>query len=150
MRWLYLAGFLAIAGTFIADIWLTIDYEFDANVSLIYLAVLVTAFTVLYGLRSNWRANRVGQVFLIKSVFLSLVLVQIVLSSWWDADYPLRQQIRFILYTAGAWTYASMVVALYREQNRDRRKRASAKQAAVAPIGSDNSDDAQHDTDDSD
>lgn len=149
MRWLYLAGFLAIAGTFVADIWLTIDYEFDANISLIYLAVLVTVFTVLYGLRSNWRANRVGRVFLIKSVFLSLVLGQIVLSSWWDADYPLRQQIRFILYTAGAWTYASMVVTLCREQNRDRRNRASAKKAAAARTG-DSSDDDQHDTTDPD
>lgn len=123
MRWLYLAGFLAIAGTFIADIWLTIDYEFDANVSLIYLAVLAAVFTLLYGLRSNWRGNRVGKVFLIKSVFLFLVLAQIALASWWDADYPLRQQVRFILYTAGAWTYASMVLTLLREQRRDRRER---------------------------
>ncbi len=123
MRWLYLAGLIAIAGTFVADIWLTIDYEFDANVSLIYLAVLVAAFTLLYGFRSNWRANRVGKVFLVKTVFLSLVLAQIVLSTWWDTDYPLRQQIRFVLYTAGAWTYASMVVTLLREQRRDRKRR---------------------------
>ena len=122
MRWLYLAGLLAIAGTFVADIWLTIDYEFDANISLIYLAVLVVASTLLYGFRSNWRSNRVGKVILIKSVFLSLVLTQIVLSQWWDTDYPLRQQIRFTLYTAGAFTYASVVLTLLREQRRDRRE----------------------------
>lgn len=121
MRWLYLAGIVAIVGTFVADVWLTIDYELDANISLIYLAVLVTIFTVLYGFRSNWRANRVGKVFLIKSVFLALVLLQIVVATWWDTDYPLRQQIRFILYTAGAWTYASMVVQLWQQQRRDRR-----------------------------
>lgn len=112
MRWLYVAGFLAITGTFVADIWLPVNYEFDANISLIYLAVLVTIFTVVYGLRSNWRGNRVGKVFMIKSVFLSLVLLQIVIASWWDGDYPFRQPIRFILYTAGAWTYAAMVVQL--------------------------------------
>lgn len=120
MRWLYGAGVAAIVGTFIADIWLTIDYELDANVSLLYLATLVTIFTLLYGFRSNWRSSRVGKVFLIKSVFLAAVLWQIVLSAWWNADYPFRQPIRFILYTAGAWTYASMVVQLLREQKRDR------------------------------
>ena len=34
----------------------------------------MTVFTVLYGWRSKWRANRVDKVFLTKSVAFSLVL----------------------------------------------------------------------------
>ncbi|MCV7255706.1 hypothetical protein H7J86_26425 [Mycobacterium hackensackense] len=130
MRWLYVAGIAAIVGTFVADIWLTVDYELDANVSLLYLAALVTIFALLYGFRSNWRSSRVGKVFLIKCAFLSLVLWQIVLSAWWDSDYPFRQPIRFILYTAGAWTYASMVVQLIREQQRDRKRRREKEESS--------------------
>jgi TRAP-type C4-dicarboxylate transport system permease small subunit len=112
MRWLYISGFLSILSTFIADIWLPVDYELGANLSLIYLAILVSAFTIIYGAWANWKSNRVGKVFFIKSIFLSLVLIQIVLSVWWPGDYPFRQQIRFALYTAGVVTYASMLVQL--------------------------------------
>ncbi len=122
MRWLYIAGLIAIIGTFIADIWLTIDYRVDANISLIYLAALVTIFTALYGIRSRWQKNRVGRVFLVKSVVLAAVLWQIVLSTWWDTEYPFRQEVRFIIYTVGAWCYVPMLIQLWREQRGDRQR----------------------------
>lgn len=123
MRWVYLAGLLTIVGIFVSDVWFTIDYRLGANISLVLAAVFVTVFTVLYGLRSLWRANRIGKIFFTKSVVLAAVLWQIVLASWWDTEYPWRQQIRYVIYTLGALVYIPMLWSLWREQQRDRRRR---------------------------
>lgn len=123
MRWVYLAGLLTIVGIFVSDVWFTIDYRLGANISLILAAVFVTVFTVLYGLRSLWRSNRIGKIFFTKSVVLAAVLWQIVAASWWDTEYPWRQQIRYVIYTLGAVVYIPMMVSLWREQQRDRRRR---------------------------
>lgn len=122
MRWAYVGGIAMIAATIISDMWLSIDYRIAANVSLVFVAILTTVFALLYGFRSNWRANRIGRTLLAKSVVLPLVLWQIVLSVWWDANFPFRQQIRFIIYGLGAVAFATMVVSLVREQQRDREE----------------------------
>ena len=119
---LYLTGAALIAATFLADIVFDIDYRVAANVSLVYMAALVTIFTVLYGWRSRWRVNRIGRVFLAKGVAFSLVLWQIVVATWIDTDYPYRQHIRFIIYSLGAVAYLAMVVTLWAEQRSDRRE----------------------------
>ena len=124
MRWAYIGGILLIAATFIADIWAPVDYRVAANVSLIYVAVLTTVFVVRYGVWSNWRANHIGRTLLAKSIVLPVVLWQIVLSVWWDTEFPFRQQIRFVIYSLGAVAYATMVVMLWREQNQDRDEHA--------------------------
>ncbi|MBJ7479264.1 hypothetical protein [Rhodococcus sp. (in: high G+C Gram-positive bacteria)] len=95
---------------------------FAANVALLALAGLVTVFTLVYLFRSPWWRNRVGRIYAVKSVVLSAVLDQIVLSIWWDADYPGRQAIRFTIYTLGALVYLPMIWSLVLEQQRDRRK----------------------------
>jgi len=123
MMWLYIGGAAAIAATFLADLWLDIDYRFAADVSLIHMAVLVTVFTVMYGWRSSWRVNRIGKVFLVKGVAFSMVLWQIVVSVWIDMDYPFRQHIRFAIYSLGAVAYGVMVVTLWLEQRADRKTR---------------------------
>ena len=123
MRWAYISGIAIIALTFTADIWLPIDYRIAANVSLIYVASFTTFFVLLYGIRSNWRSNPIGRTLFAKSVVLPFVLWQIVLSVWWDTDFPYRQQIRFAIYSLGAVAYATMLVMLWREQKRDREKR---------------------------
>lgn len=123
MRCVYTAAIAAIAAALLADIWFDIDYRIAANVSLIVVAVLVVAFAVLYWARSRWWTNRIGKIYLAKSVVLSLVLGQIVVATWWDADYPGRQHIRFAIYTLGAVVYLPMIVALWREQQRDRREK---------------------------
>lgn len=120
MLWVCVVGFLGISGAFVADIWFTVDYQFAADVSLIWAALFTTAFVFLYGLRSNWRSNHIGRIFLGKGVLLSIMLWQIVLASWWDAEYPYRQPIRFAIYSLGALAYLAMVVSLWREQQRDR------------------------------
>lgn len=128
MRWVYAAGLATIAGVFVSDVWFTIDYRLGANLSLIFAAVFVTAFTLLYGLRSRPGSNRIGKIFFTKSVVLALVLWQIVLASWWDAEFPLRQQVRYIIYTLGAIVYIPMLISLWREQQRDRRQPRSEDQ----------------------
>jgi hypothetical protein len=121
MMWLYALGAAAITATFLADLWLDIDYRVAANVSLFYMAALVTVFTVLYGWRSKWRANRVGKVFLAKGVAFSLVLWQGVAAVWVDDTYPYRHHLRFAIYSLGAVAYAAMVITLWVEQRTDRK-----------------------------
>jgi hypothetical protein len=88
MRWAYVGGIALLGCTFVADIWLPVDYRVAANVSLIYVAALATIFILLYGLRSNWRANHIGRTLFAKSIVLPFVLWQIVLATWWDTDFP--------------------------------------------------------------
>lgn len=125
----YAAGFLGIVAVFLSDVWLDIDYRLAANWTLTLMAVLVSVFTVLYGVRSKWGTNRIGRVFFTKSVFLTVVLWQGVLSSWGGADYPYRDTIRFVIYAAGVVAYAPMIITLWCEQRRDRRRRAALADA---------------------
>lgn len=120
MRCAYVGGILVIIATMVSDLWLPIDYRVAANISLIYVASLTTVFVLLYGIRSNWRSNRIGKTLFAKSVVLPLVLWQIVVSVWWDIDYPFRHQIRFVIYVLGAVAYVTMLVSLWREQQHDR------------------------------
>ncbi|BCI54922.1 hypothetical protein NIIDNTM18_42000 [Mycolicibacterium litorale] len=123
MRWAYGIGITGIAATFIAGFWVDIDYGLAADISLVYVAGLTTIFVLMYGLRSNWRANRVGKIFFVKGVVLPLLLWQVVTSVWWGSEYPGRQHIRFAIYSLAAVAYLAMVVALWHEQRRDRRSK---------------------------
>ena len=98
------------------------SWQTAANISLLAAAGLAILFTGLYGFRSNWRANRIGKVFLVHCVLMGLVLAQIVLA-WWDPDYPARQHVRFIIYAGNAVAYMPMIWTLWREQRRDRDRR---------------------------
>lgn len=120
MRWT--AAAVAILGFVAADIWFTIDYRVAANTAILVMATVVTVFAGLYALRSRWRSNRIGRIYLTKSVILAVVLWQIVAAVWLDTEYPGRQQVRFAIYAFGALAYLLMLVSLWREQNRDRRK----------------------------
>lgn len=126
MRWVYVLGTLATVAVPVADIWVDIDYGFAANLSLTYIAAFVTLFTVLYGIRSRWRANSIGKTFFTKCAFLSLVLWQGVVSTWAGGDHPYRDVIRYVIYTLGAIAYLPMIITLWREQRRDRRDEADA------------------------
>lgn len=120
MMWIYLSGFLAVVVTLVADLWFDIDYRLAANVSLIYIAGLVTVFTILYWRRSRWRSNYVGKAFLVKGALLAAVLWQAVAAVWIDTDYPGRHVIRFVIYSLGAVAYLVMLIILAQEQKRDR------------------------------
>ncbi|MBU8831490.1 putative phage holin [Mycolicibacterium goodii] len=129
MRWVYLVAVAGIAATLAAGFWYAVDYELAANVSLIYVAVLSTVFAFLYGFRSRWWINRIGKVYLVQSALFSLVLIQVVVATWWDSDYPFRQQIRFVIYSLGAVALMPMILTLRAEQARGRRERAMAERA---------------------
>lgn len=126
IRSIFCGGIAIILFTFVSDIGWHIDYELAANWSLTVGAVVVTTFTGLYASRSNWKANTIGRILLVKSIFLTGMLWQIAASVWIDENYPFRQQIRFVIYALMAVSYIAMVATLIREQQRDRHKRAAA------------------------
>ena len=98
--------------------------------TLFALAVVVCLFTALYFARSWYRKkkNRVGNIYMAKSVFLSLVLVQVSASVIYKSDYWNRDYIRLIVYGVGVVAYIVMLVSLWREQNRDRREASELQQ----------------------
>jgi hypothetical protein len=128
LPWTLGLAVVTVLGTVLADVWLDIDYQLTANVALLAAATLVATFTLLYGFRSKWWANRIGRIYLVKCVVLSIVLTQAGVASWAE-DYPYRQQIRFVIYTCGALVYVPMLVTLWREQQRDRRAAARERSA---------------------
>lgn len=117
---LYMAGGLLIAAFLAADLWFDVDYRLAANISLICVTAAVDAFTIIYAFRSAWYVNRVGRVFLTKSVIFSLFLTEITVAVWWDVYYPGRHHMRYILYAAAAVAYVGMVIVLLQEQRRTR------------------------------
>lgn len=121
MRWAYMVPVLAMISVVVADTWLDLDYELFANIAVATVAVLTTIFAGLYAVRSKWWRNRIGKTYLIKSVFLALMLIQIAVALWWRTDFPGRQHIRFVIYASAAIAYVPMIVTLWREQRRDRR-----------------------------
>jgi len=122
MRALFAAGLAGLIATYLACLHYGIDIELVANTALPAIAVPVTIFTALYGFRSKWWANRLGKIFLAKSIFLSAVLWQATASVWIDADYPYRHEIRFAIYGLMAVSYWGMVASLLTQQRRDRRR----------------------------
>lgn len=119
----YLAAGALVIFTALVDLCVDLDYRFWANVSLAIAALFTAVFAGLYLCRSRWWSNRIGRIYLAKSLVLPLVLGQGVVASWWDADYPHRQHIRWLIYTAGAFAYIPMIWSLWREQQRDRSDR---------------------------
>ncbi len=120
--WVAVVAAVCVTVVFALEFLVQLDYELAANVSLLFLAAFVTGFTVLYVSRSIWWRNEIGKIYLAKCIVLSLVLDQIALVVWVEADYPFRQQIRFALYTTGAVVYLPMLFSLWMQQRSDRRK----------------------------
>lgn len=128
MRWLrYWYGFcgLIVGATFALDGlgWWNVDYQEAANWSLACIAVWSTLFAIRYAFWSRWWTNRIGKVYLAKSIILALVLIQAAVTVWSSGDYPGRDQVRFAIYALGSAALVSMLVTLWQEQRRDRKKR---------------------------
>ncbi len=115
-----------VAATYVSDIWLDIDYGAAADISLACIAAWSTMFAIRYAGWSRWWTNRIGKVYLAKSIILALVLIQAAVSVWWSEDHPGRGPVRFAIYALGSAALVSMLVTLWQEQRRDRRKRAAA------------------------
>lgn len=124
--WTYVAGLVLIGASFMADIWLTVDYRLVANIALAVLAAVTTVFAAVYGIRSRWQANVVGRIFFVKALILPMVLWQGAASAWIAADYVGREHVRFVIYGCGAVAYTAMMLALLHQQRRDRLKLEAA------------------------
>lgn len=113
-----------VAATLVADIWWfdTDDFRVAANVSLVHIALLTAVFTARYAFWSQWWTSRVGPTYLTLKIIMTVVLWQIVIATWWDTDFPGRQQIRFAIYSLGAVAVMAMIDKLVREQRRDRNE----------------------------
>ncbi|MGF7124021.1 putative phage holin [Rhodococcus sp. BE178] len=94
-----------------------------ADIALLALAGMATVFTLLYVIRSPWEKSELGRIYLAKCAVLSLVLIQISAATWISMDFPGRQPIRLVIYALGAIVYVPMLCALWREQQRDRRRK---------------------------
>lgn len=119
MRSIYATGsavvvFVLVIGTlvgFTAD-----DWRVSANMSLLYITVLTTLWSVLYAVRSAWQTSAVGRILLVQSVLMSAVMWEATVSIWWDPDYPGRDHVRFVVYTMGALSCTVMLRTLSRVQ----------------------------------
>lgn len=123
MRWFVGFCTVVIVGVLVADIWAPIDMRVAANVSLVYMAVGASVFAARYALWSHWRASQIGPTYLAFKVAMALVLWQIVFAVWADSDWPGRQHVRFVIYSAGAVAAVVWVGTLMRVQKRARRER---------------------------
>lgn len=121
----YWYGFCAavVTITYVSDIWLDVDYQAAADWSLACIAAWATMFAIRYAGWSRWWTNRIGKVYLAKSIILALVLIQAAVSVWWSGDYPGRDPVRFAIYALGSAALVSMLVTLWQEQRRDRKHR---------------------------
>lgn len=122
MKWFTGLCAASVGVVLLADIWWfdTDDYRVGANVSLIYIALLTAVFTARYAFWSRWWNSRVGPTYLALKLLMTLVLWQIVIATWWELDYPGRQQIRFAIYSLGAVAVLAMINRLVHEQRRGR------------------------------
>lgn len=101
--------------------WVSADTAADYLLSM--WTVLAAVFTVLYGVRSRWRATAAGRALLYIAAVMTLVGAQVCLSAWVGADYPGREVLRTALYLGVAVTMLNMLVTLYRVQRDQRQER---------------------------
>ena len=93
------------------------DNQFG-NVMVCFVAALSWLFCLLYGVRSDWRATQPGRSIMYAVASLGAVTTQVSLSLWWQ-DYPLRADLRAVIYTGLALTVLNMIVVLLLSQRRE-------------------------------
>ncbi|ALM17598.1 putative phage holin [Mycobacteroides abscessus] len=91
--------------------------ELLANAALCVLAVQMVGYTVTYmlGSRGWWRSG-LGKTYAVKSVLLTLVLIQNAASSLSDQDYPGRNGVRLAVYIGGVLAVQALWIILRRFQ----------------------------------
>lgn len=102
---------------------MTLSAELVANSALCLLAIEMIGFSFTYAYGSPWWATRLGQIYAVKTVLLTLVLMQAAASTLTDQDYPGRHYVRAAIYVGGALSMAALWVALRRYQREGREQR---------------------------
>lgn len=83
--------------------------------------ILQIGLTVLYGLRSRWRASTPGQILFTSFCCTSIALTQVSVTLLTDSSYYGRDVVRPIAYAIGIVGTLVMLRLLLQMQRRDRR-----------------------------
>lgn len=98
---------------------LFLPIETSGTVLLTGCAFFAWVFVFLYGLKSKWWIEPVGQAMMTGNIFFAMVLTQNSFSSWTSSDYPFRSLVRLLLYgsllSSGIW----LIVTLRNIQNQE-------------------------------
>lgn len=98
-----------------------VEARVGANVLIVTIAVLSGAFTILYGVRSQWWRTHAGRAVFYLSTALALFSGQVGISAWTGSSYLWRNEIRFVLYFTLAVTVVNLIWTLLLEQAKDDR-----------------------------
>ena len=105
---------------------MTVDLQLLGNALLALSAPGGIAFTLLYGLRSAWRATHAGRALFWLSASLSGILTLYALAVLWGPDYAFREEARFLLSITVLINIYRMLWVLLRAQRRDRSRLLTA------------------------
>lgn len=97
-----------------------------ANMALLVLAVEMWVFLTTYAAGSPWWSTRLGQIYIVKTTLLTLVLSQNAASTLISSDYPGRHPIRLSIYAGGSVAMVALWFMLRRYQREGRSVRAAA------------------------
>ena len=100
--------------------------EVAANAALCVLAVEMVVFTATYVGESPWWSTRLGQIYAVKSILLTLVLLQNAASVLSDSDYTGRHYFRLAIYGGGVLAMIALWLILRRYQREGKATRAAA------------------------
>lgn len=96
--------------------------DIDAgDIAIFTWTVLQIGLTVLYGVRSRWRASTPGQILFTSFCCTSIALTQVSVTLLTDSGYPTRDVVRPIAYTLGIIGTLVMLRLLIQMQRKDRR-----------------------------
>lgn len=96
--------------------------DIDAgDIAIFTWTVLQIGLTVLYGVRSRWRASTPGQILFTSFCCTSIALTQVSVTLLTDSGYPARDVMRPIAYTLGIIGTLVMLRLLIQMQRKDRR-----------------------------
>lgn len=86
--------------------------EIEARILLVTMTTLATAFALVYGLRSPWRATQAGRSVMATTVALALIGGQLA-SVWIFGDYPGRAEVRAVVILALVLTLLHRLLVLW-------------------------------------
>lgn len=93
-----------------------VDDGLAADIFLTVTTVEAWIFVLAYHFRSSWRLFAEARAVMGFALSFALLGSQIILTLWWGDDYPLRMDVRQILYLGLALGLMNMLLTLWRVQ----------------------------------